>query len=250
VINWSHKGSATQFSESEYFRTMEEAWRMERFVTRNSEVMDKYDPAKKIALIVDEWGGWYDPEPGTNGAFLYQQNTMRDAMIAGLTLNIFNNHADRVRMANLAQTINVLQSVILTKEEKILLTPTYHVMEMYKVHQDALLLPLEVHCNDYILGEKKLPAVNASASKDKNGLVHISLVNIDPHQNQTITVELGELSIKQISGRILQSGKLGDHNTFDNPTRIKPGPFSNASLKENTLQVTLPPLSVVVLELK
>ncbi|MEQ1677620.1 MAG: alpha-L-arabinofuranosidase C-terminal domain-containing protein, partial [Chitinophagaceae bacterium] len=179
VINWNNKGSATQFTEETYFKTMEQAMRMESFVTKNSEVMDKYDPAKKVALIVDEWGGWYETEPGTNGAFLYQQNTMRDAMIAGLTLNIFNNHADRVRIANLAQCINVLQAVILTKEEKMLLTPTYHVMEMYNVHQDALLLPLTVTSNDYTFGEKKLKAVSASASKDKNGVVHISLVNID-----------------------------------------------------------------------
>ncbi len=142
VINWSAKGSATRFSEDEYMRTMEQAWRMERMIKKNSEVMDKYDPSKKVGLVVDEWGGWYEVEKGTNPAFLYQQNSMRDAMIAGLTLNIFNNHCDRVRMANLAQTVNVLQSVVLTKEEKLVLTPTYHVMEMYNVHQDALLLPL------------------------------------------------------------------------------------------------------------
>lgn len=155
VINWSKKGSAVQFTEEEYFKTMEQAHRMEKMVSGNSEVMDKYDPQKKVALVVDEWGGWYEVEPGTNGAFLYQQNTMRDAMIAGLTLNIFNNHCDRVRMANLAQTINVLQAVILTKEEKMVLTPTYHVMEMYKVHQDALLLPLTIASNDYVMGDKK-----------------------------------------------------------------------------------------------
>ncbi|HYC30402.1 MAG TPA: alpha-L-arabinofuranosidase C-terminal domain-containing protein, partial [Chitinophagaceae bacterium] len=129
VINWSNKGSATAFTEDEYMRTMERALRMEYFVSKNSEVMDKYDPEKKVALVVDEWGGWYEVEPGTNGAFLYQQNTMRDAMIAGVTLNIFNNHADRVKMANLAQAVNVLQAVILTQEEKMILTPTYHVME-------------------------------------------------------------------------------------------------------------------------
>ncbi len=158
--------------------------------------MDKYDPKKKVALVVDEWGGWYDVEPGTNGAFLYQQNTMRDAMIAGLTLNIFNNHCDRVRMANLAQCINVLQSVILTNEEKMILTPTYHVMEMYNVHQDALMIPLTVTSNDYVLGDKKLKAVSASASKDKNGAVHISLVNIDADNAQEITIDFGNLSAK------------------------------------------------------
>lgn len=139
VIDWNKKGSATAFDEQAYFTTMQRALQMEELVSKHSAIMDKYDAEKKVALIVDEWGGWYEVEKGTNPGFLYQQNTIRDAMIAGVTLNIFNNHADRVRMANLAQAINVLQSVILTKGNKMLLTPTYHVMEMYNVHQDATL---------------------------------------------------------------------------------------------------------------
>ncbi len=250
VINWSKKGSATQFSEEEYFRTMEQAWRMERMVTKNSEVMDKYDPQKKVALIVDEWGGWYDVEAGTNGAFLYQQNSMRDAMIAGLSLNIFNNHCDRVKMANLAQMVNVLQAVVLTKEEKLVLTPTYHVMEMYNVHQDALMIPLAIASKDYTLGEKKIQAVSAAASKDKNGTTHISLVNMDANNAQEIKIDLGGLSGTSVTGRILQSGKLQDHNSFENPDKIKPAVFNGASLNGNNLSVKLPPFSVVVLALK
>jgi len=250
VINWSNKGSATQFSEDEYFRTMTEAWKMERFVSKNAEVMDKYDPAKKVALIVDEWGGWYETEPGTKGAFLYQQNSMRDAMIAGLTLNIFNNHCDRVRMANLAQCINVLQAVILTNKEKMILTPTYHVMEMYNVHQDALMLPITVTSNDYSFGEKKLTAVSASASKDKNGAVHISLVNIDAHKEQEVNIDLGDLPARTVTGRLLQSGKLQDHNSFDAPDKVVPSVFSGTKLNKNNLSITLPAFSVVVLEIK
>lgn len=250
VIDWSHKGSATNFSENEYFRTMEEASKMEEFVTKNSEVMDKYDPQKKVALVVDEWGGWYDVEPGTNGAFLFQQNTMRDAMIAGLTLNIFNNHCDRVRMANLAQCINVLQSVILTNEEKLILTPTYHVMEMYNVHQDAELIPLEVTSNDYTFGDKKLKAVSASASKDKNGAVHISLTNIDANKSQDVTIDISSLKIKTVTGRILQSGKLQDYNSFDDPNKIKPVVFNGANISGSTLTLKMPAFSVIVLELK
>ena len=250
VINWSKKSSATNFTEDEYFRTMEQAYRMERMINGNSEVMDKYDPQKKVALIVDEWGGWYEVEPGTNGAFLYQQNSMRDAMIAGLTLNIFNNHCDRVRMANLAQTINVLQAVILTNKEKMILTPTYHVMEMYNVHQNALMIPLTVSSNDFTLGEKKIKAVSASASKDKNGDTHISLVNIDAHNEQEITIELGDLSAKSVTGRVLRSEKLQDHNSFDNPGKVKPSVFNNAVLNGNSVSVKLPPFSVVVLTLK
>jgi alpha-L-arabinofuranosidase len=212
--------------------------------------MDKYDPQKKVALIVDEWGGWYDVEAGTNGAFLYQQNSMRDAMIAGLSLNIFNNHCDRVRMANLAQMVNVLQAVVLTKEEKLVLTPTYHVMEMYNVHQNALMIPLAMTSRDYTLGEKKIQAVSAAASKDKNGTTHISLVNMDANNTQEIKIDLGGLSGTAVTGRILQSGKLQDHNSFENPDKIKPTVFNGASLNGNNLSVKLPPFSVVVLALK
>ena len=171
-------------------------------------------------------------------------------MIAGLTLNIFNNHCDRVKMANIAQCINVLQAVILTKEEKIILTPTYHVMEMYNVHQDAAMIPIEATGSDYAFGNKKLKAVSASASKDKNGAVHISLVNIDARNAQEINVDIGSLSLKSVTGRILHADKLQDHNSFDNPQKIKPAVFNDANLSGSTLRIKLPAFSVVVLELK
>jgi alpha-N-arabinofuranosidase len=250
VVNWSKKGSATQFTEEEYFKTMEQAYKMEPMVVGNKEVMDKYDPEKRVALIVDEWGGWYEVEPGTNGAFLYQQNSMRDAMIAGVTLNIFNNHCDRVRMANLAQTINVLQAVILTNEQKMVLTPTYHVMEMYTVHHDAVMIPLTLTSSEYSFGDKKIQAVSASASKDKNGLVHISLVNVHGNKEQEVTVDLGSLSAKAVSGRILRSGSLQNHNSFDAVDKVKPAAFNNAVLKGSALTLKIPAFSVVVLELK
>lgn len=223
---------------------------MEEFISKNEAIMDKYDPEKKIALVVDEWGGWYNTDPGTNSAFLYQQNTMRDAMIAGLTLNIFNNHCDRVRMANLAQCVNVLQAVILTDKEKMILTPTYHVMEMYNVHQNALMLPLKVNSEDYVMGDKKLKAVSASASKDKNGVVHISLVNIDAKKDQEVSIDLGDLTSTIVTGRILHSEKLQDHNSFDNPEKIKPEIFTSAIVNGKKLEVIIPAFSVIVLELK
>jgi alpha-N-arabinofuranosidase len=250
VIDWSKKGSATNFSEDQYFKTMQQASLMEEYVTKHSEIMDKYDPKKKVSLVVDEWGGWYDVEPGTNGAFLYQQNTMRDAMIAGLTLNIFNNHCERVRMANIAQCINVLQAVILTNEEKIVLTPTYHVMEMYNVHQDALMLPLEITSNDYIFGDKKLKAVSVSASKDKSGIVHISLVNIDSKNSQDVSIDISGIAVKSVTGRILRSEKLQDYNSFDKPNKIQPAVFNGAGISGTTLTLKMPAFSVVVLELK
>jgi len=250
VIEWRKKGSAVDFTEQQYFNSMKSAVWMEELVTKHSAIMDKYDPSKKVALVVDEWGGWYDVEPGTNPGFLFQQNTMRDAMIAGVTLNVFNNHADRVRIANLAQCVNVLQAVILTKEEKLILTPTYHVMEMYNVHQDATLIPVTVKTNDYVLGAEKLPAVSASVSKDVDGKTHISLVNIDAAKSQDISLNLPAGKYATVTGRILSSAKLQDHNSFETPDKIKPAVFNGAVLKGSSLQVKLPPFSVVVLELK
>ena len=250
IIDWGKKGPSTQFTEQEYFKIMKSALLMEELVAKHSAIMDKYDPQKKKALIVDEWGGWYDVEPGTNPAFLFQQNSMRDAMIAGSTLNIFNNHCDRVKMANLAQIINVLQAVILTNEEKMILTPTYHVMEMYNVHQDALMLPLIVNSADYISGKDTLKAVNASASKDKKGLTHISLVNIDPNKSQEVTISVNGANYKSVSGRILTSDRMQNYNSFDNPNKIVPIVFKDAKLDGNELTVKLPATSVVILELQ
>jgi alpha-N-arabinofuranosidase len=188
--NWTNKGSATNFNESEYFQTMVNCLKMEEMVTKHSAIMDKYDPAKKVALVVDEWGVWTDPMPGTNPGFLMQQNSLRDALIAATNLNIFNNHCDRVKAAALAQTINVLQCLILTDKEKMLLTPTYHIFDMYKVHQDAKYLPIKLNSPDYEVDDKKIPAINVSASQDAAGKVHISLVNLDiaqqhHHQHKT-----------------------------------------------------------------
>ncbi|WP_207497211.1 alpha-N-arabinofuranosidase [Aridibaculum aurantiacum] len=249
-VEWTKKGDAVDFNEQQYFKTMKTALFMDTLIRKHSAIMDKYDPAKKVALVVDEWGGWYEVEKGTNPAFLYQQNTMRDAMIAGTTLNIFNNHSDRVRMANLAQTVNVLQSVILTNGEKMLLTPTYHVLEMYNVHQDAKLLPLDITSKDYVLGGEKLAAVSASASKDSIGRTHISLVNIDPAASQDVSIDIRDAKFSSVKGRILAAKNLQDHNTFDNADKIKPVAFTGASIKGNMLQVKMPPASVIVLELK
>jgi len=250
VIDWNRKGPDTDFTEEQYATTMQRAIFMDSLIYKHSAIMDKYDPRKRVALVVDEWGGWYNVAKGTNPGFLYQQNTMRDAMIAGVTLNIFNNHSDRVRMANLAQSINVLQAVILTKEEKMILTPTYHVMEMYNVHQDATLLPVRVKSNDYVIGNKKLPAVSASASRDSLGVTHISLVNIDAHKEQSVSLDLKGGKYKNVAGRILTSGKLQDLNSFENPNKIVPVSFKGAKLNAGNLNLTIPPFSVVVLELR
>ena len=250
VIDWGAKGPAKDFTEEHYFTTMQRALMMEELIQKHTAIMDKYDPEKKVDLYVDEWGGWYDVEPGTNSAFLYQQNTMRDAMLAGTTLNIFNNHADRVKFANIAQAINVLQAVILTDEEKLILTPTYHVFKMYNVHHDAQLIPLSFESPLYIYKNKVLPAVSASASKDKNGMVHFSLVNIDSKKTQTIELDVTGLNLKNISGEILTSNKLQDHNSFDNPDKIQTKKFDGAKLINGKLQLEIPPFSVIVLKTK
>jgi alpha-N-arabinofuranosidase len=248
VIDWGNKSSATEFSDTEYFQTMQRAFKMDEYITKHTAIMDRYDPNKKIDLIVDEWGGWYDVEPGTNPGFLYQQNTMRDAMIAGMTLNIFNNHAERVKMANLAQTVNVLQAVILTEGEKLILTPTYHVLKMYAVHQDAQLIPLKYEAPLFTKNGESLPAISLSASKGKNNKTNISLVNIDDTQSHTIAIELSKLNVKNFKATILTSKSLQDHNDFDNPEVVTPKPFKKIKVKNGAAIIELPPFSVVVVE--
>ncbi len=211
-------------------------------------IMDKYDPEKKVDLFVDEWGAWYDGEE--KKGVLYQQNTMRDAMVAGTTLNIFNNHADRVKMANIAQTVNVLQAVILTEEEKLLLTPTYHVMKMYAVHQNALLLPSTIDNAAFTVKEQSLPAISTSASKGKEGKVNISLVNIDLTKSYPISIDVRGLSVNKVSALLLASDTINDHNTFKEADKIKPSSFKEVSIKEGIVELKMPPFSVIVLELK
>ncbi|HLT89039.1 MAG TPA: alpha-L-arabinofuranosidase C-terminal domain-containing protein [Sphingobacterium sp.] len=249
VINWNQKGSSTKFSDEEYFKTMKSAWFMNELVEKHSAIMDKYDPQGKVDLVVDEWGGWYEVEPETNPGFLYQQNTMRDAMIAGMTLNIFNNHAKRVKMANLAQTINVLQAVILTEGKDMILTPTYHVLEMYKVHQDAQLIPIELKSEEYKYGEDTIPTISASASKDKQGRVHISVVNVDPNEKKKISLDLGAISAKNVAARILTANNLREHNTFEQPNTVLPKEYNDVKLKDSRVEIDIPAHSVIVLEL-
>lgn len=248
VIDWGKKGSDVDFTEKEYFLTMQSALKMEELVTKHAAIMDKYDPEKKVAMIVDEWGGWYEVQKGTNSGFLYQQNTMRDAVLAGATLNIFNNHSDRVRMANLAQCVNVLQAVILTDKAKMITTPTYSVMKMYSVHQDAKLIPVDFKSPSYTFEGQTIPAVSASVSKDKSGSVHISLVNVDAVNKNKIEIDTKDLGVKNFTGSIITSQKLQDYNSFENPNKIVPVAFKGFENKNGKLTITLPPFSVLVLE--
>jgi alpha-N-arabinofuranosidase len=229
---------------------MEACLKMDEIITKHSAIMDKYDRAKKVALVVDEWGIWTNVEPGTNPAFLYQQNSLRDALIAGTTLNIFNNHADRVRMAALAQTVNVLQSLVLTNKDKMLVTPTYYVFDLYKVHQDARSLEVQLASPDYVFGGRRIPAVNASASRDSSGSVHISLVNMDPSNKITIRAALPGVAFNTVQGQILTSAYFTDVNSFDRPATVRPVAFTDVRKDGSDIVVEMPAKSIVVLELK
>jgi alpha-N-arabinofuranosidase len=247
--SWSRKGSATEFIEADWFLTLSKALEMDALISRHSRIMDKYDPQKRVGLIVDEWGTWYDVEPGTNPGFLYQQNTLRDALVAGVTLNIFNEHCDRVKMANIAQLINVLQSMILTDKEKMILTPTYHVFEMYSVHQDATLLPSDLQSSSYEFNGKQIPNVNVSVSR-KDGKIHVTLCNLNPEKSETVTCDLQGAKAGKLSGRVLTASAMNAHNTFDHPNAIEPAAFTAFKTSEDGFTATLPARSVVALELE
>jgi alpha-N-arabinofuranosidase len=247
--DWKKKGSATDFDEAAWFATLRNTLRMEEFVTQHAAIMDKYDAEKRVGLVVDEWGAWYDVEPGSNPGFLYQQNTLRDAIVAALNLNIFHHHADRVAGANIAQMVNVLQAMILTDGARMTVTPTYWVFEMYKVHQGATSLPIELTTPDYALGENKIPAVSASASRDAAGKIHLSLVNTNPRQAITVACTIEGVAATAVAGRILTADAMTARNTFEAPHTVHPERFTGATLVGGKLQVALPAKSVVVLDL-
>jgi alpha-N-arabinofuranosidase len=248
---WAHKGSATEFSEREWFLAIKRALRMEELVTRHAAIMDKYDPRKRVALIVGEWGMWHDVEPGTNPGFLYQQNTLRDALVAAVTLDVFNHHADRVRGANIAQMVNVLQSMILTRGPQMVLTPTYHVFDLYTVHHDALLLPITfTNVVYYVFDGDSVPAVSATASRDRRGVVHVTMSNVDPNEPRPIIAELHGLQATTAAGRVVTTSLMNGYNSFDQPEVVHPAPFTAARVDHGRLRVMLPPKSVIALELR
>jgi alpha-L-arabinofuranosidase len=248
---WNDKSAATQFNENDWFYTMKNTMIMEGRLEKHIALMDEYDPQNKIGIMVDEWGNWFTVESGTNPGFLFQQNTLRDAVTASVYLNIFNNHARRVKMANIAQLINVLQSMILTKDDQLVKTPTFYVFKMYKVHQDATLLPINVTCDNYTYDGMTLPSVSASASKNKEGIIHISLCNIDPHNNRNIEVDLrGSDNLSKTEGEIIIAPHENDYNDFGQPEKVNIQNFSSFSLQNNILKVNLPAKSVVTIELK
>jgi len=278
--SWTDKGSSTEFDETVWFDTLKNTLRMEELISKHSEVMDRYDPNKTVAMIVDEWGTWYNVEPGTNPGFLYQQNTVRDALVAGINLNIFNSHCDRVRMANIAQMVNVLQAIILTDGEKMLLTPTYHVFDMFKVHMEGELLETDYTAPEYaapgkaaavsasvaaehdgsghVLGSESIPALSISSSMDSAGKVHVTLCNLRPDSSMDISLDIvgignngaGIASYCKATGSVLTGKTMNSHNTFDAPDTVKPVALKEMPIQDGKLEFKLEPMSVTVVTLE
>ncbi|WP_322175876.1 alpha-N-arabinofuranosidase [Acutalibacter caecimuris] len=237
--NWADKGAATGFTKGEYYATLKAAGYMEELVARHCQIMDRHDPLHKVGLVVDEWGTWYNVEPGTNPGFLYQQNTMRDAMVAALTLHIFNRHCDRVVMANIAQLVNVLQAVILTEGDKMVLTPTYHVFDLYQCHQDATLLGCFATGREV----EGINSLTVCASADRAGAVHITAANLDADNDCPVEVELLGKDLGQVSGRLLAGG-MGAYNDFDHPHDVQVTELAGIKLENGRACFTLPACSV------
>lgn len=246
---WEIKGPATEFDEEVWYKTLNKALYMQELIERHGSIMDQYDPEKRIGMIVDEWGSWYTVEPGTNPGFLYQQNTVRDALIAGITLNIFNKHCDRVKMACLAQMVNVLQSVLLTEGDKMVKTPTYHVFHMYRYHQGAELLSSTlVGVKETGEGEWTVPEVTEAVSKDQDGILTITLNNLSFEEKKTLHINLSEMGYKVREASIV-TGEVHAHNTFECPDLVKEEGFTSYKVTENGLDVELPAASVTMLRL-
>ncbi len=250
VTDWNAKGSATQFDNDGYYYTISKTRYMDEMLQKHIAIMDRYDPRGRVGLLVDEWGTWWDEEPGTVRGHLYQQNTMRDAMVAALNFDMFHKYTRRVKMANIAQIVNVLQSMILTNAQGgMLLTPTYHVFKMYGVHQDATYLPLDISCDWMDGGARAIPLVSATASRNSAGVVHISVSNVDATTPQTISINLPGVNARSATGEILTSASVSDYNTFEDPDKVKTAPFRDARIERGVLTVTLPPASIVTLAL-
>jgi alpha-N-arabinofuranosidase len=244
--DWTVKGKSTGFPESEWISTLFNTMRIDEYLALNEAVLDIHDPDGNIGLYLDEWGTWYDPESGLEPGFLYQQSTLRDALVAALNFNLFFRHTKRLHMANVAQTVNVLQAVILTDGEKMIRTPTYHAFEMYKPFQDATFIPAEFgSMSDYTLGELSVSQVSASAAMSADGNLLLALVNLDPVKTAVVSAAIEGYSARSAQGRVLTASEMDAHNTFDEPEMVQPVVF-DVQLDKGNLSVNLPAKSVTV----
>ncbi|MBO4817666.1 MAG: alpha-N-arabinofuranosidase [Bacteroidales bacterium] len=250
VINWDSKGSATNFSDEEYYNIVAKSVEIDQVLKNHEAIMDAYDPQRRIGLLLDEWGTWYDVEPGTNPGHLFQQNSMRDAMVAAMCLNIFNGHTARLKMANIAQVVNVLQAMILTDGPKMILTPTYHVFRMYNVHQNATFVPTEYKAGEIVSANGRIMSDLSISTSSKDGKLHVSIANPSLDKAQKITLNFDELKPSSVSGEILKSKKITDHNEFDKAPAVAPVAFNGYKLAKGTITVEVPAASVIVLEIR
>ena len=252
VRNWDYKGKATDFTQQEYYETLSRAIQIDKCIKNHREVMDRLDPENKIGLLVDEWGTWWEVEPGTNPGHLFQQCTMRDALVASSSLDIFHKHTSRVKMTNIAQVVNVLQAMILTRGKEMLLTPTYYIFKMYNVHREATFLPATLTCDRIVVNEEEsIPVVSSSSSRDKNGVIHVSLSNLDMNKDHVVAINLDGLKVTGAEGEIINGKNVDDYNDFGKAELIAPKTFNGAKVdKKGGLTVTLPAHSVVTLTLK
>ncbi len=247
---WPPRASATRFDEAGWAETLSEAVRMDDLITRHSAIMDRYDPQKRIFLAVDEWGTWYAGDPGTNPGFLRQGNTLRDALVAAIHLNIFAKHADRVKLTAVAQMVNVLQAMILTDGARMVKTPTYYAFQMYKPYMDGTVLPIEVTSRWYNKDRWVMPAVSASAVRGKDGVTRIALANLDPNRPAPVVATLAGLVATRVTGQVLTAATMDARNEFGAAPAVAPAAFAGAALEAGRLTATLPPKSVVMLELR
>ena len=248
---WEIKGSATDFNEEVWYKTLNKALFMDQLIRKHGAIMDQYDPEKKVGMCVDEWGSWYTCEPGTNPGFLYQQNTVRDALIAGITLNIFNKHCDRVKIAALAQMVNVLQAVLLTEGNQMIKTPTYHVMHMYRHHQGATLLESAVTGVEEIgVEDWKVPKITESVSMDADGIITITMNNLSIESEETIDIQLAENGYKVAEAKVVTENDMHAMNTFEAPETVTEKDLTGYTETAEGIRVVMPKNSVVELRLK
>lgn len=249
VVKWPPAYDSVNFGEKEYAELTKATLNMDALLKTHSAIMDKYDPEKKVPLIVDEWGVWLAKLPGSTEGFLQQQNSMRDAIIAALNFNIFARHADRVRGANIAQMVNVLQAMILTDGPKMVLTPTYYIHKMYLPFQDATFIPVTFDAGEYRQGEVVLPRVDAVAARSSDGKLWLSLVNLDPSRPAEINVEIAGIRVRKASGEVLNAPRINSVNSFDAPMVVAPRPIAGKAGK-GAVTITLPAGSVTMLLLE
>ena len=244
--SWEDKGSATNFDEALYYKTLSKTLYMKELLDKHIAIMDRYDPEGRIGLIIDEWGAWYNVEPGTKPGFLYQQNTMRDALIAGINLNLFNRYSHRITMANIAQMVNVLQSMILTSDDQMVRTPTYYVFELYKEHQDSTLLESSIDVPMVGSKDHQVPAIIESVSLTKQGDIIITLCHLDNTKSRTIDMSIKGVNIQSIAGEYI-SGHINDYNDFTSPDVITKKAYTNYVQEHGTIKLILDPCSITKL---